>query len=312
MNRPKIYKANLLSIGFTMKKKLFLFFVFFSATFLFSQNKIKSIRDALKNNDSLYFQNIKQAELKEQNIIDKDGKSIIAKIEIAGVPALVGAFKNSDPEVRKIIYTELLFIHMFNDLKDITPVELISQDKELKSYLDKLREAIYSVEESETTVAYEPYKILFIQYGYTLKEAIKQKNSKAISMMSPEYFKRSNNMDTKGVVNRFKQHGVKTLISAIESPTIHIDLKKQIVDLLAYPTLGGPEKIITKKKIRRARAESIFLTADRETDEDLKQRMILLAESYYFPETDEASSKDIQVETEEKKPAKKKKKGDES
>ena len=263
-----------------MKKNLFLVSILFSTTFLFSQNKIKSIRDALKENDSLYFQNIKLAELKEQNVIDKDGKSIIAKIEIAGVPALVGAFKNSDPEVRKIIYTELLFNHMFNDLKDVTPVELISQDKELKTYLDKLREAMYSVEESETTVAYEPYKILFTQYGYTVKEAIKLKNAKAISMMSPEYFKRSNNTDTKGVVNRFKQHGVKTLISAIQSPTIHIDLKKQIIDLLTYPTLGGPEKVIAKKKIRRARAESVFIAADKETDLELKQKMISISETW--------------------------------
>ena len=107
--------------------------------------------------------------------------------------------------------------------------------------------------------------------------------------MTPEFFKKSNLEDPKTVIVRFKKNGVKTLVKALEFEAGNVETKKLIIESLFYKTLGGPEKVITKKKTRVLRAESLFLTADKEKNPEVKEQLVQLAEAYYLPE-DETSS----------------------
>ncbi len=248
----------------------------------------RGIRKAIKKADIEFFKNIKLEDLEAGNKKDADGKTLITRMEIDGVNALVGAFKNPDVEVRKRIYKELLYSDIFRDLEGVTVPDFMAQDKQLKQYLDKLRIAIYSVDEFDDTEANDALSALIKQYGYSVKEAIKMKNPKALALMSPEFFKKSNLEDPKTVINRFKKNAVKTLVKALEFEPANPETKKLIIDSLFYKDLGGPEKIISKKKTREARAENIFLIADKEKSPEMRTKLIELAEAYYFPE-DESS-----------------------
>lgn len=128
-------------------------------------------------------------DLEAGNKPDSEGKTLITRMEIDGVNALVGAFKNPDVEVRKRIYKELLYQDIFKDLEGVTVADFMSQDKQLKQYLDKLRIAIYSIDELENAEAADALTALIKQYGYSVKEAIKMKNPKALALMTPEFFK---------------------------------------------------------------------------------------------------------------------------
>ena len=110
------------------------------------------------------------------------------------------------------------------------------------------------------------------------------KNPKALALMSPEYFKKSNLEDPKTVIVRFKKNGVKTLVKALEFEPANPETKKLIIESLFYKTLGGPEKVISKKKTREARAENLFLIADKEKNPEIRTQLIELAEAYYLPE----------------------------
>lgn len=256
----------------------------------------RGIRKAIKKADTEFFKNIKLEDLEAGNKKDADGKTLITRMEIDGVNALVGAFKNPDVEVRKRIYKELLYPDIFRDLEGVTVPDFMAQDKQLKQYLDKLRIAIYSIDELDDKEANEALSALIKQYGYSVKEAIKMKNPKALALMSPEFFKKSNLEDPKTVIVRFKKNGVKTLVKALEYEPSNPETKKLIIDSLFYKDLGGPEKVVTKKKTRDARAESIFLTADKEKSPEMRAKLIELAEAYYFPE-EETSEQTIDKKT---------------
>jgi hypothetical protein len=275
-----------------MKKILFLFLIL-----SIQSASTKSIKQAIKDSDSTYFEKLTKQEL--DLALQENADGLIGKSEITSLPALVGVFKNSDPEVRKKIYEILLYPEMFKDLKDISASELLSADKELKTYLDKIRTAMYEINEPSDSVAIEVYYHLIDQYGFSLKEAIRAKNAKAISLMSSDFFESSNKKDPKGIINRFKQHSVKTLVSALGFSNITEGTKSQIIEALAFKDLGGPEKIVSKKKIRRKRAESLFLLADVEKNEKLKPALIDLAEKYYYPEEDENVTNEIKVDSEQ-------------
>lgn len=253
----------------------------------------QGIKKAIKKADTEFFKNIKLEELEAGNKPDSEGKTLITRMEIDGVNALVGAFKNPDVEVRKRIYKELLYPEIFKDLEGVTVPDFMSQDAQLKQYLDKLRVAIYSVDESENKEANEALTALIQQYGYSVKEAIKVKNPKALAMMTPEFFKKSNLEDPKTVIVRFKKNGVKTLVKALEYEPANPDTKKLIIESLFYKTLGGPEKVVPKKKTRILRAESLFLTADKEKNPEIKEQLIQLAEAYYFPEEDVSTNEPV-------------------
>ncbi len=274
-----------------MNKILFLFL-----TFSIFASTTKSIKQAIKDSDSSYFEKLSKQEL--DNALKENPDTLIGKSEITSLPALVGVFKNPDGEVRKKIYEIMLYPEMFKDLKDVTVPELLSGDKELKVYLDKIRSAIYETNEPSDSIAISSYYALIDQYGFSLKEAIRTKNSKAISLMSDDFFKTSNSKDSKGIINRFKHHGVKTLITALSFPDISEGTKNQIIEALNYKDLGGPEKVVLKKRIRQKRGETLFLQADAEKDEAVKKKLIDLAEKYYYAENDEEVSKEIKVESE--------------
>ncbi len=247
----------------------------------------RGIRKAIKKADTEFFKNIKLEDLEAGNKPDADGKTLITRMEIDGVNALVGAFKNPNVEVRKRIYKELMYPDIFRDLEGVSVSDFMSQDKQLKQYLDKLRIAIYSVDEFDDSEASDLLAALIKQYGYSVKEAIKMKNPKALALMSPDFFKKSNLEDPKTVIIRFKKNGVKTLVKALEFEPINPETKKLIIDSLFYKALGGPEKVISKKKTREARAENLFLIADKEKNPAIRSQLIELAEAYYLPE-DEA------------------------
>lgn len=247
----------------------------------------RGIRKAIKKADTEFFKSIKLEDLEAGNKPDADGKTLITRMEIDGVNALVGAFKNPNVEVRKKIYKELMYPDIFRDLEGVSVSDFMSQDKQLKQYLDKLRIAIYSVDEFDDSEASDLLAALIKQYGYSVKEAIKMKNPKALALMSPDFFKKSNLEDPKTVIVRFKKNGVKTLVKALEFDPINPETKKLIIDSLFYKTLGGPEKVISKKKTREARAENLFLIADKEKNPEIRTQLIELAEAYYLPE-DEA------------------------
>jgi hypothetical protein len=267
------------------KSIFFLTLLFFiSSIALAKTGDDKGIRKAIKKADTEFFKNIKLEDLEAGNKADADGKTLITRMEIDGVNALVGAFKNPSVEVRKKIYKELLYPDIFRDLEGVTVSDFMSQDKQLKQYLDKLRLAIYSVDEFEDSEASNALSALVKQYGYSVKEAIKMKNPKALALMSPEYFKKSNLEDPKTVIVRFKKNGVKTLVKALEFEPANPETKKLIIESLFYKTLGGPEKVISKKKTREARAENLFLIADKEKNPEIRTQLIELAEAYYLPE----------------------------
>jgi hypothetical protein len=273
-----------------MNKILISFFIFLIA--LYSQGSRKSsLREALEKGDSKYFEKVSLADLQSDNKSESEVKTLIAKFELNGIPALVGAFKNPDVEVRKLIYKELTFTSVYKDLRNSRPAQLL-QDKDWKPYLDKMRENIYSVEEEGE--AKELLDELIYIYGFSLKEAIRNKDAKAVAAMSPDFFKKSNEEDPKGVINRFKRHAVKTLVKAATQPKIHPDTRKQIIEALKFSSLGGPAKIMLKKKARVNRAEALFKLADNEKNEELKKDIIAVAESYYFLD-DESSSDKIEV-----------------
>ena len=272
------------------KSILFISLLFATSTLTFAKTSDdQGIKKAIKKADTEFFKNIKLEELEAGNKPDAEGKTLITRMEIDGINALIGAFKNPDVEVRKRIYKELLYPEIFKDLEGVTVPDFMSQDAQLKQYLDKLRISIYSVDELENNEANEALTALIQQYGYSVKEAIKVKNPKALAIMTPEFFKKSNLEDPKTVIVRFKKNGVKTLVKALEFEAGNVETKKLIIESLFYKTLGGPEKVITKKKTRVLRAESLFLTADKEKNPEVKEQLVQLAEAYYLPE-DETSS----------------------
>ena len=161
------------------KSILFLTLLFFiSSIALAKTGDDKGIRKAIKKADTEFFKNIKLEDLEAGNKADADGKTLITRMEIDGVNALVGAFKNPNVEVRKKIYKELLYPDIFRDLEGVTVSDFMSQDKQLKQYLEKIRLAIYSVDEFEDSEASDALSALVKQYGYSVKEAIKLKNPK--------------------------------------------------------------------------------------------------------------------------------------
>lgn len=286
--------------------KLFSKSIFFLAVYLSLFNFIfakpvedRGIKKAIKKADTEFFKTIKLEDLEAGNKPDSEGKTLITRMEIDGVNALVGAFKNPDVEVRKRIYKELLYQDIFKDLEGVTVADFMSQDKQLKQYLDKLRIAIYSIDELENAEAADALTALIKQYGYSVKEAIKMKNPKALALMTPEFFKKSNLEDPKTVIVRFKKNGTKTLIKALEYEPANPETRKLIIESLFYKTLGGPQKVISKKSTRELRAESIFLTADKEKNPEMRTLLVKLAEAYYLPE-DPAQDDNKKEETVEK------------
>ncbi|MBP7281245.1 MAG: hypothetical protein KBA66_06710 [Leptospiraceae bacterium] len=265
----------------------FILSVFLSSLLLAKPTEDRGIRKAIKKADTEFFKTITLEDLDAGNKPDSEGKTLITRMEIDGVNALVGAFKNPNVEVRKRIYKELLYSDIFRDLEGVTVADFMSQDKQLKQYLDKLRIAIYSVDEFEDSEASDALSALIKQYGYSVKEAIKAKNPKAIAVMSPEFFKKSNSEDPKTVIVRFKKNGVKTLIKALEYEPGNPETKKLIIESLFYKTLGGPEKVIPKKSARETKAESLFLIADKEKNPEIRTLLMQLAQAYYFPEDSE-------------------------
>ncbi|HMV43002.1 MAG TPA: hypothetical protein PK079_11055 [Leptospiraceae bacterium] len=282
------------------KSIFIIFLVSFLSAIHAKPSEDKGIKKAIRKGDTEFFKNIKFEDLKEGNKPNSEGKTLITRMEIDGVNALVGAFKNPDVEVRKIIYKELLYPEIFKDLEGVTVAEFMEQDKQLKQYLDKLRVAIYSVDELENPEANESLNALIKQYGYSVKEAIKVKNPKALAIMSPDFFKKSNLEDPKTVIVRFKKNGVKTLVKALEYEKGNPETRKLIIESLFYKTLGGPEKVVTKKKTRESRGENLFLIADKEKNPEVRAQLIQLAEAYYFVE-DEATESSVEKKTENAK-----------
>lgn len=292
-------------------KSIFFLILFslFSSSFA-KPTEDKGIRKAIRKADVEFFKNIKLEDLKEGNKPNAEGKTLITRMEIDGINALVGAFKNPDPEVRKIIYKELLYPDIFKDLEGVTVPEFMAQDKQLKQYLEKIRIAIYSVDENENAEANEALSALIKQYGYSVKEAIKSKNPKALAIMQPDFFKKSNLEDPKTVIVRFKKNGVKTLVKALEYEKGNPETRKLIIESLFYKSLGGPEKVLTKKKTREIRGENLFLIADKEKSPEVRAQLVQLAEAYYFVE-DEAADSTVDKKTENAKTDSKKAKEEE-
>ena len=73
-------------------------------------------------------------------------------------------------------------------------------------------------------------------------------------------------------------------MKALEFEPANPETKKLIIESLFYKTLGGPEKVISKKKTREARAENLFLIADKEKNPEIRTQLIELAEADYLPE----------------------------
>lgn len=260
----------------------------------------KEFKKALTTGNAEYFQNITLEDFDAGNKV-KEGKSLITRTGLKTLPALAGALKNPDVNIRKKVYKEILFPHIFKDI-DGTPAEMMSADKELTKYLEKIRAAIYSIEDETDKDADQAFKDVQKVYGYSLKEAIKMKVPKAIAVMDPEFFKKSNMEHEKTVIGRFGKRSIKTLVKALEYEKGNIETKKLIIEELAFKNFGGPEKVIPKKETRVEKAELIFLVADKEKNSELQSLLTNLAEIYLTSaEADEASEPAPSKDTKAKK-----------
>lgn len=255
-------------------------FTTFSSAFSQESEK-KSFLNALKRGNSEYFQTVDVEKWKSGNKLTK-GVSPIQKYGIKSIPALVGGITNPNIEVRKAVYTELLFPEYFAQMGE-SPQKGMNRTKETKQYMEMVREKILA--QTETDPEAETMQLKAIQlYNYSLREAINVKNPRSIAYMSPEFFEKSNAEHEKTVIGRFGKRAVRTLVRALAVEKGDVKTKMKILDALMFTGVGGPEKIIPKMSIRAKRAEELFLIADRLSDQkslqDFRLKLLDVASAY--------------------------------
>jgi hypothetical protein len=202
---------------------------------------------------------------------------------LASIPSIIGAFDNQDADVRKLIYSELLFPEIFTANNTLTS---ILENKEQKIWIEQLREKMFKAEEKD--LAYqEVLDKVILQYNYNLREAINKKNYKSISYFTPEQFKTYNAQHEKTVIGRFGKASIKTLIKAIGEERISKQTKMLIIESLKFSNTGGISKVIPKQLTRLKRAEDIYLIADKEKEPSVQNKLLDLAEIYMTSVTDE-------------------------
>ncbi|MEM7179504.1 MAG: hypothetical protein AAF518_01220 [Spirochaetota bacterium] len=267
---------------------LFLFLV--SMPVLAESAPRKELIDALKTNNARYFQNVSFDRLQAANQSDAKGNLLLDRVKYKFTPALIGGFRNKDTNVRKAIYRALRFPY-YSKKYSRSPKDVLSIKEKWQQYLYAIIDAIHSYQEPDPD-ALQEFKSLESTYAFSLKEALQNKNYKALAAFSEKNFRTQNQNGKIHLVQSMGKVVIVPLIKAMGEKYCPKETKQLILQELAFAQVGGPEKLIQDIKAadgstksgaenRLRKAERLFLLADKEKDESIKKMIVSLATLYY-------------------------------
>ncbi len=211
----------------------------------------KPLRVALKKSDAQYFTDVKFEELEPAlGYTDSKGKKVVPKVGFRGIPALIGAFKNQDAQVRKAIYAEL----GFSDLPAVeggTIADSMEKDEESNSFLEVLRSALITHGETDPSAQGDYQELL------------------------KKYF-----------VSSAAQKTYKSILKVAGEQNANVDTAKFLLQQLEFSDAGGPVAVFPEFKKRKAKAKKFAQLAETLENAEIKEALNKLAELYKTPPAD--------------------------
>ncbi|MCE9501332.1 MAG: hypothetical protein K8R21_12665 [Leptospira sp.] len=205
----------------------------------------KPMRAALKKNNPSFFETVKPEELDSAlSYTDAKGSKVITKIGLRGIPAMLGIFKNQDPQARKKIYSEL----MFNDYpvkEGETITQAASGNPDDSSYIEMLKAAILENEEKDPDA------------GLAYQDLIKR------LFISPDANKT-----------------YKSVLKAVGYEKGNIETKKILIQELEYSASGGPAGVFPDAKKRASKGRKIEKAANKIENQEIKDMLIRIGGLY--------------------------------
>ncbi|MCB1188798.1 MAG: hypothetical protein H7A23_06260 [Leptospiraceae bacterium] len=244
---------------------------------VFPQTMENTLQSAIKNKDPEFFEKAEPNQLKTEN--QKDLETVVSHFGLESIPSLLGGFKNKNLQVRKTIYKTLLFKELYK--KEQLLSDIIERNEYLKPYLFLLRQLLDNVSETDVDSKHL-IEQLKERYTISLREAIVTDDYLAVSQMKPEFLETSFNPETELIVKKMGKPALITLIQAIKQSNTDSKNKYFILKILKFESDKGPAQIIHLASERLEIAESLFLTADKERNSEVKNAIIEIAEMYYL------------------------------